>query len=72
MIALFNQERAVDMYVEAMKEESRNEGRNESRNEISQLMAKLFSLGKVMDLEKASTDPNYMQKLLKDYGLAEG
>ena len=68
MIALFNQERAVDMYVEAMKEESRNEG----RNEISQLMTKLFSLGKVKDLEKASKDPNYMQKLLKDYGLVEG
>ena len=59
MNALFNQELAVNMYGDAREEKGRNEG----RNQISQLMAKLFSLGKVKELEKASKDPNYMQKL---------
>ena len=67
MIELFNQESAVKEYGDEMEEEGRNEG----RNEITQLFAKLFSLGKGKDVEKATKDPNYMQKLLKDYGLAE-
>ena len=64
MIELFNQESAVKEYGDEMEEEG--------RNEITQLFAKLFSLGKGKDVEKATKDPNYMQKLLKDYGLAEG
>ncbi|MBO5535062.1 MAG: hypothetical protein J6B53_06630 [Clostridia bacterium] len=68
MIELFNQELAVKEYGDEREEKGRNEG----RNEITQLSAKLFSLGKGKDVEKATKDPNYMQKLLKDYGLAEG
>ena len=63
MMELFNQELAVTQYGEEMQEEG--------RNEMTQLFAKLFSLGKGKDVEKATKDPNYMQKLLKDYGLAE-
>jgi len=76
MIELFNQELAVKEYGDEREEKGRNEGRiegrNEGRNDITQLFAKLFSLGKGKDVEKATKDPNYMQKLLKDYGLAEG
>ena len=68
MIELFNQELAVKEYGDEREEKGRNEG----RNEITQLSAKLFSLGKGKDVEKATKDPNYMQKLLKDYGLVEG
>ena len=64
MMELFNQELAVTQYGEEMQEEG--------RNEMTQLLAKLFSLGKSEDAEKAAKDPNYMRKLLKDYGLAEG
>ena len=64
MMELFNQELAVKQYGEEMKEKG--------RNEMTQLLAKLFSLGKSEDAEKAAKDPNYMRKLLKDYGLAEG
>ncbi|MBO5537072.1 MAG: hypothetical protein J6B53_17005 [Clostridia bacterium] len=64
MMELFNQELAVKQYGEEMKEKG--------RNKMTQLLAKLFSLGKSEDAEKAAKDPNYMQKLLKDYGLAEG
>ena len=64
MIELFNQELAVKEYGDEREEKG--------RNEITQLFAKLFSLGKGKDVEKATKDPNYMQKLLKDYGLAEG
>ena len=64
MMELFNQELAVKQYGEEMKEKG--------RNEMTQLFAKLFSLGKSEDAEKAAKDPNYMRKLLKDYGLAEG
>ena len=46
--------------------------KEKGRNEMTQLFAKLFSLGKSEDAEKAAKDPNYMRKLLKDYGLAEG
>ena len=63
MIELFNQELAVKEYGDEREEKG--------RNEITQLFAKLFSLGKGKDVEKATKDPNYMQKLLKDYGLAE-
>lgn len=64
MMELFNQELAVKQYGEEMKEKG--------RNKMTQLLAKLFSLGKSEDAEKAAKDPNYMRKLLKDYGLAEG
>ena len=63
MMELFNQELAVTQYGEEMQEEG--------RNEMTQLFAKLFSLGKSGDAEKATKDPNDMRKLLKDYGLAE-
>ena len=46
--------------------------KEKGRNEMTQLLAKLFSLEKSEDAEKAAKDPNYMRKLLKDYGLAEG
>jgi hypothetical protein len=39
--------------------------------QMAQLIAKLFDLGKIEDLEKVSKDPEYREKLLKDYGLAE-
>ena len=64
VMELFNQELVVKQCGEEMKEKG--------RNEMTQLLAKLFSLGKSEDAEKAAKDPNYMRKLLKDYGLAEG
>ena len=30
-----------------------------------------FDLGKIEDVEKVSKDPEYREKLLKDYGLAK-
>ena len=68
MIALFDQEYAVKQYGNTMKQEGMAQG----MTKVTQLMAKLFSLGKAEEAEKASKDPVYLQKLLKDYGLAEG
>ena len=68
MIALFDQEYAVKQYGNTMKQEGMAQG----MTKVTQLMAKLFSLGKAEELEKAAKDPEYLQKLLKDYGIAEG
>ena len=48
----------------------RDERKRQERNDS--VVSKAFSLGKSEDAEKAAKDPNYMRKLLKDYGLAEG
>ena len=39
---------------------------------IIRLFSKLHELGKNEDTEKALKDPKYLEKLLKDYGVAEG
>ena len=72
MIALFDQEYAVKQYGNTMKQEGMAQGMAQGMTKVTQLMAKLFSLGKAEELEKAAKDPEYLQKLLKDYGLAEG
>ncbi|MBO5537223.1 MAG: hypothetical protein J6B53_17790 [Clostridia bacterium] len=80
MIELFNQEHAVQAYGKSMQEkgikigEKRGEKRGEKngKKQLAQLFAKLFALGKTEDAEKVSKDPEYMEKLLKEYGLAEG
>ena len=53
------------------REEGRVEGRSEGINEgiksITDLFAKLFSLGRVQDVEKASNDKEYLKKLMEEY-----
>ncbi len=56
---------------EGIARKSRDEGLTQGMNKVTQLMAKLCSLKKYQDVEKASNDPEYFQKLLKEYGLAE-
>ena len=56
---------------EAIARRSREEGIALGMKQAAQLMAKLFSMGKAAEAEKASNDTAYMQKLLKDYGFAE-
>ena len=80
MIELINQEYAVQAYGNAMEKkgikigEKRGEKRGEKngRNRIIRLFSKLHELGKNEDTEKALKDPKYLEKLLKDYGVAEG
>ena len=67
IIALFDQEYAVKQCGNSMWAEGFAQGKNQAR----QLISKLFTLGKYQDVEKASNDPVYMEKLLKEYGLAE-
>ncbi len=79
MIELFNQEYAVKQYGKAMEEKGfkkgfkkgLKKGMKKGREQMAQLIAKLFDLGKIEDLEKVSKDPEYREKLLKDYGIAE-
>ena len=83
MIELFNQEYAVQAYGNAMEKkgikigekigEKRGEKRGEKngRNRIIRLFSKLHELGKNEDIEKALKDPKYLEKLLKDYGVAK-
>ncbi len=63
MIALFDQEYAVKQYGNTMKDEG--------MNQLAQLISKLCSLKKYEDVEKASNDPEYRKKLLKEYEIAE-
>jgi len=80
MIELFNQEHAVQAYGKSMQEkgikigEKIGEKRGVKRGEknIIRLFSKLHELGKNEDTEKALKDPKYLEKLLKDYGVAEG
>ena len=79
MIELINQEYAVQAYGKSMQEkgikigEKRGEKRGEKKGkkQMAQLVAKLFDLGKIEDVEKVSKDPEYREKLLKDYGFAK-
>ncbi len=72
MIELFNQEHAVQAYGKSMQEKGIKIGEKNGKKQLAQLFAKLFALGKTEDAEKVSKDPEYMEKLLKEYGLAEG
>ena len=76
MIELFNQEHAVQAYGKSMQEKGIKIGEKigEKRGEknIIRLFSKLHELGKNEDTEKALKDPKYLEKLLKDYGVAEG
>ena len=75
MIELFNQEHAVQAYGKSMQEKcikiGEKRGEKNGKNQLAQLIAKLFDLGKIDDVEKVSKDPEYREQLLKDYGLAE-
>ena len=72
MIELFNQEYAVQAYGNAMEKKGIKIGEKNARNRIIRLFSKLHELGKNEDTEKALKDPKYLEKLLKDYGVAEG
>ena len=71
MIELINQEYAVQAYGNAREEKGIKIGEKKGKKHMAQLVAKLFDLGKIEDLEKVSKDPEYREKLLKDYGLAK-
>lgn len=53
------------------RDEGLAQGVAQGMNKVTQLMAKLCSLKKYQDVEKASTDPEYLQKLLEEYRLVE-
>ena len=71
MIELFNQEHAVQAYGNAREKKGIKIGEKRGENQLAQLIAKLFDLGKIEDLERVSKDPEYREQLLKDYGLAK-
>ena len=71
MIELIKQEYAVQAYGNAREEKGIKIGEKKGKKQMAQLVAKLFDLGKIEDLEKVSKDPEYREKLLKDYGLAK-
>ena len=75
MIELINQEYAVQAYGNAMEKKGikigEKRGEKNAINRIIRLFSKLHELGKNEDTEKALKDPKYLEKLLKDYGLAE-
>ena len=73
MIELFNQEYAVQAYGKSMQEKGIKIGEKgeKGKKQMAQLVAKLFDLGKTEDVEKVSKDPEYREKLLKDYGFAK-
>ena len=60
---------------EAIARRSREEGIAQGMalgmKQAAQLMAKLFSMGRAAEAEKASNDAAYMQKLLKEYEFTE-
>ena len=76
MIELFNQEHAVQAYGKSMQEKGikigEKRGVKRGEKNIIRLFSKLHELGKNEDTEKALKDPKYLEKLLKDYGVAEG
>ena len=55
-----------------MQEEGIKIGEKRGEKNIIRLFSKLHELGKNEDTEKALKDPKYLEKLLKDYGVAEG
>ena len=52
------------------REEGREEGRAEGETRLSALMAKLFSLDRFEDAKRCTDDPDYREKLYKEFQLA--
>ncbi|MBR1710242.1 MAG: hypothetical protein IJ719_15675 [Clostridia bacterium] len=44
-------------------------GQSKGENQVVQLMARLFSLGRQQDVEKAANDVAYREKLYLEFGL---
>ena len=67
MIELFNQEHAVQAYGKSMQEKGikigEKRGEKNGKNQLAQLIAKLFDLGKIDDVEKVSKDPEYREQV---------
>jgi len=57
--------------LEKLMEPEIRKAKNGGVNQITTLMAKLFSLGRVKDAEKASNDPEYLHRLFVEFGMAE-
>ena len=55
---------------DGVMELGRTEGREQGENKLASLMAKLFSLNRAKDAEKAATDPEYREKLYVEFGIA--
>ena len=70
MMALFDKETLVDLYGEEKKQEGRAEGRMEGENVFAGLIARLSSEKRYEDIDKASNDAAYRQKLFAEYGIS--
>lgn len=54
---------------EAIRRKSRAEGRAEGETRLSMLMAKLFSQNRLEDAKKCTDDPEYREKLYREFQL---
>ena len=55
---------------EAIRRKAEAEGRAEGENRMSILMAKLFSLNRMDDARRCTTDAEFREKLYKEFQLA--
>ena len=58
-----------DLYEKTLKEDAREEGRAEIIAELNQLTKYLLKAKRYSDLERATEDIEYQNKLLKEFGI---
>ena len=61
----------IDMTFERREELIREEERQYGRLETGRLIAWLFSQNRVDDVQRAATDPEYMDKMFEEYRIKE-
>lgn len=66
LLTEYNEARQMELF----KEEGRQEGRLEERNVFRALAVKLTSLGRSDEIARAAMDPEYCDKLFKEFRLA--
>ena len=69
LLTEYNEVEAMELFKEDGRREGRAEGRAEGENRFALLMAKLLSLGKTKEAERAATDQSYRNELYIQYGI---
>ena len=69
ILSEYDEERHMSIVKKHSEEKGRKEGRKEAETELNALTLALIRQGRVTDLEKAASDPEFQKQLLNEFGL---
>ena len=67
LLTEYNEAKQMELFKEEGRREGRREGRQEGQNMLAALFSRLLSLGRSEDAERAANDPDYRDKLYKEF-----